>query len=388
MRLVVLLGSGASLGANMPSVGEITARVLSGDGIIRHSDARFYGVDVIQPHHETVPVQAAVVFLHELKAISDGYFAVHEPDRETNYEDLAYFARQIDDAIRFEYENPALAPLIERLVGGPYSGRNLLELRDAAAEASDYIEDVVCALLGGPLNDLGYLAPLSDAFADGTVEQLDLFTLNHDRVIETHLRERGIHFSDGFERDFGTLHLWQDSYAVANRHVFKLHGSTDWWRYHLDVDGWSGQMTARADGDPTDARGPNGDRLDYPAGGRPRLLIGTFNKILSYPSDVFADQHFRFHEALANADRLLVVGYGFRDKAINARLIAWAERPGDRRMVVAHRDPDGLGDGARGAIRNKWARWQKGGLLGFVPRHLEGTTWAELKESVTGQPPS
>ena len=75
-----------------------------------------------------------------------------------------------------------------------------------------------------------------------------------------------------------------------------------------------------------------------------------------------------------------MVGYGFRDKAVNARLIAWAERPGERRIVVVHRDPTGLGDGARGAIQQKWDRWQRSGLLAFVPRHLENTTCPDLRD--------
>jgi hypothetical protein len=384
MQLVVLLASGASIPSGMPSVRTITERMLSGENVFRHTDKRFYLVERIEAHHDTEPVQAAVGFLQDLKTIADRYYAVHDSAHETNYEDLAYMARQIDDAISFEYENPALVPLIEQLVDRAYSGRNLIELGDAASETADYIEDVVCALLGGPRNDLGYLAPISNAFADETVEQLDLFTLNHDSVIETHLHERSIAFSDGFEREFGTLHLWQDTYAVPHRRLLKLHGSIDWYRYHLDVDGWSGQITARADGDPFHARGRGGELLEFPAGARPRLLIGTFNKILNYPSDVFADQHFRFHEALARADRLLVVGYGFGDKAINSRLIAWALRTGERRMVVVHRDPYGLGEGARGAIRNKWGVWQEKGLLAFVHHHLEATNWHEIRSALGG----
>jgi hypothetical protein len=377
MRLVVLLGSGASISAGMPSVSMITARLLSGANVFRHSDQHFYAVEEIQPHHDTEPVEAAVSFLHELKAISDAYFGVHEPGRETNYEDLAYFARQIDDALSFEYENPALVPLIERLVGGAYSGRNPYQLKEAASDSAGYIEDVVCALLSGPRSDLGYLAPLSDAFTDETVEQLDLFTLNHDLVFETHLRERGVPFSDGFERQHGTIQLWTDSYGIPQRRLFKLHGSVDWYRYNLTVDGWSGQFDTRVEPDhAVDSDGA----MHYPAG---RLLLtGTFNKILSYPTAIYSDQHARFHDALASADRLLVVGYGFRDKAINARLIAWGERPGERRMVVAHRDPTGLGDGARGAIQQKWDRWQQNGMLAFVPRHLENTAWPELCDAL------
>jgi hypothetical protein len=377
----VLLGSGASIGAAMPSVETITKRVLSGENVFRHSDRHFYLVEEIMPHHDTEPVEASLSFLRELKAINDAYFAAHEPGRETNYEDLAYFARQIDDSLSFEYENPALVPLIEKLVDGPYSGRDPRVLMEASSQAADYIEDVVCALLSGPRNDLGYLVPLSDAFADQAVDQLDLFTLNHDLVFETHLRERALPFSDGFEREHGTLQLWTDTYTIPARRFFKLHGSIDWYRYNLTVDDWSGQLDTRVASDPDHARDPSGE-MRYPAGRL--LLVGTFNKILNYPTAIYADQHFRFHEALASADRLLVIGYGFRDKAINARLIAWAERSGKRRMIVAHRDPTGLGEGARGAIRQKWACWEKSGLLAFVPRHLEHTSWDELRDAFAG----
>lgn len=376
MRLAVLLGSGASIGAGMPSVGMITKRVLSGEKVFRHTDGHFCLNDEFADRHDADSVEAAVSFLEELKAISDSYFAVHDPDRETTYEDLAYFARQIDDALGFEYENPALAPLIEKLVGGAYSGRNLNEVKRAAGEAAGYIEDVVCALLSEPWSGLDYLAP---AIADANVEQIDLFTLNHDLVFESHLRERGLAFSDGFEREHGDLHLWTDTYVVPTRRLFKLHGSTDWYRYNLQVDGWNGQFDVRVEGDPDHALDPHGT-MHYPAG---RLLLaGTFNKIFSYSTAIYADQHARFHESLASTDRLLVVGYGFRDKAINARLIAWAERPGKRRMVVAHRDPDGLGKGARGAIRQKWERWQKHKLLALVPQHLEHANWDELRAAI------
>jgi hypothetical protein len=109
-------------------------------------------------------------------------------------------------------------------------------------------------------------------------------------------------------------------------------------------------------------------------------LTGTFNKILSYPTGVYAQQHFRFQEALDSAESLVVIGYGFRDKAINARLVAWAERPGKRRMVVVHRDPASVGEGARGAIRGKWRTWQQPGLLGFVPKHFgSDLSWKEIR---------
>jgi hypothetical protein len=198
-----------------------------------------------------------------------------------------------------------------------------------------------------------------------------LFTLNHDLVLEHALRERGIAFSDGFSGSHGSLMLWNDSYPAATCRLFKLHGSVNWFRFRIREAGVERQVIARAEADVLHAIGPNVERLDVPLDARPEFLVGTFNKILGYASGIYADQHFRFHEALSDADRLLVVGYGFRDKAINARVVAWLNEGRRRRLVVVHRQPTQLlGQGARGAIRGNWRSWLDHGNLAFVESHL------------------
>jgi hypothetical protein len=48
-------------------------------------------------------------------------------------------------------------------------------------------------------------------------------------------------------------------------------------------------------------------------------------------------------------------------------------------MVVAHADPARLGGSARGAIRDKWGRWQQSELLKFLPEYLsDATTWDSI----------
>lgn len=383
MRLVMLLGSGAAVPAEMPDVNAITQRVLSGENVLKNgSDYRV--VDELPPNYEVFAegVREVVDFIRELKELCDEYFRSQDKDRTTNYEDIAYVARQIEDGLLSEYENPALLPLNKRF--STSVGRTPEDLLRLAGASADYIDDIVRSLLGRPVAPVEHLAAVIDAFADETVNDVTLATLNHDLVIEHWFRMTGTRYSDGFSEPFGTLRVWNDTFKVPNRKLLKLHGSIDWWRYNLTQDGWTGQFTARAtDGDPFHARDPNGELLEYPAGGRPQILTGTFNKILQYGSGIYADQHFHFHEALAAADALVVIGYGFRDKAVNARIVAWAERPGDRRMVVVHPNAADLGARARGAIRGKWNRWQAHGLLRCVPEYVSPTTtWSSIRDQL------
>lgn len=378
MRVVFLLGSGASLHAGMPSVGEITGRVLSGERVLE-GGAGFRVVDQLPANHAIWrrKVDAAVAFAAELKQLCDDYWASQDKGRQTNYEDIAYVARQVDDGLMSEYENPALLPLNKKL--GEEVGREPRDLMELAAMTADYIDDVVCGMLGGPIGPVDHLAAIADACSDGWVEDLTVATLNHDLVLERMFSETNTHYSDGFEREFGTLRIWSDTFD-STRKLLKLHGSINWWRYRFALDGHSGQLTAKSTNrDPEHPRGPVGEDLGYPLTGRPLVLTGTFNKILAYPTGIYADQHFRFHEALNAAEALIVIGYGFRDKAINARIVAWAERPGARQMLVVHRDPAGFAVSARGAIRNLWTSWHERGVLAFVPEHLSpATTWESI----------
>jgi hypothetical protein len=382
MRVIIVLGSGASTGAGMPSVTEITEQVLSGDRTTRHGDDYRIGV-LAAPSNEPfrAPVEETVRTVRQMRDICDSYFGAHDKPRLTNYEDIAYVAGQIRDTLSSEYENPALNPLVEDMTrGGGYD-----TVRDRAGDVVGYIEDVVTQMLSRPGGPFGHLRSICDAFLDERVEQLDLFTLNHDLVIDKALREAAAPFSDGFGQEHGSLRIWNDNFQVPTRRVFKLHGAIDWFRYPLTIGGWNGQVVARSsDGDPFHPRGPAEEDLGFPALGRPQVLTGTFNKILSYQTGIFDDQHVHFHDALRDADRLIVTGYGFRDKAINARLVAWAERPGKRRLLVIHPNPQNFAHNARGAVRGKWERWQDANILRSIESRLTAdVTWGDLRANST-----
>jgi hypothetical protein len=109
------------------------------------------------------------------------------------------------------------------------------------------------------------------------------------------------------------------------------------------------------------------------------LLTGTFDKPLAYDTTVYADQHFRFHESLRNADAVVVIGYGFRDKAINSRLVGWLHGARARRLIVVHGDVDDLFWNERPAIGRNWNHWMREGRLRVVDQWVAAASWAEVE---------
>lgn len=382
MRITVLLGAGASMGARMPSVGDITDRLLDPTRTTKQGAFQFHEqpVDIHRFAPFLEPVARYVALLTELRDLADRFYG---EGSWTNYEDIANIAQQIADS-RSNVDNPALLPLLDQLAE-KYGSEH--ELRSLARDSLDYIHELVAWMLRDKGCPLDYLAPLYDAFGDERVAQLDVFTLNHDRILDRGLAEHRIAFSDGFGERWGTLLLWTDTYDLPSRRVLKLHGSLDWYRYNLDLDGWSGQVTAKPvpGTDPEHPLGPHDEALDGPCEGRAEFLAGTFTKILAYPSGIYADQHARFHESLRTADAVLVVGYGFRDRAINSRLIAWMTRPrANPRMVVVDPAAAQMDQRARDAIALKWSDWCSRGAVVPVGKPLgEDTPWPQLHAALT-----
>jgi hypothetical protein len=379
VRVVFLLGSGISVDAGMPSVKAISEQVFGGAGIVRHSDATYYvaGEGAANYDWYRSAAEPAIAFTGRLRELADRYFADYLDDRRANYEDVANFAKQIEDALSGEYENPALLPLLVELREQTADPQELME---RAGETRNYIRDIVWRMLNRVPTHFEHLAVIVDGCrALGTT---DLFELNHDRVLELGLAAAELPISDGFTGASGDVLFWTDEFDQPLRHL-KLHGSVTWFHRWLDDEPWRGLVVARSlTRDPYHERGAAGELLEFPADGRPVLLTGTFDKPLAYDSTVYADQHFRFHESLRDADAVVVIGYGFRDKAINSRLIGWLHGARKRRMIVVHGDVQDLVANARSAIARNWNGWIKDRRLRVVERWVAEASWAEVESAL------
>jgi hypothetical protein len=388
-----LFGSGLSLPAGHRSVSEITDVVLSGKGIMRHTDGNYYFGDPLYAHagfpDEYVP--RIVIFLNRLKVEVDLYY-LYQDNRDTNYEDLFYIASQIKDSELGEYDNPAIQPLIDkifpdvkRLLKGTKSEvRKKWKIHEIASEATNYIRDIVWHSLTNRTADLDYLSFLKDCALDHESTKVDIFTLNHDVLLERFFEKHQINITDGFGNPTNEVRYWSlDLFDTGSNKVrlFKLHGSVDWFKFRDDNSDWSRELIGiPLTSDFWHTKGPNGE-AQHPIDGRPMFLAGTFNKILDYTSGIYSDIYYKFCQIMEKKNRLIVCGYGFGDKGINNRIIEWIFAHADRRMLLIHPDPNKLKNSARGAISRNWDQWLNSKKLIILPKCVEQISWQEAKEA-------
>jgi hypothetical protein len=375
--LVFLFGSGISIPAGYPSTAAITDQALSGRNAIRHTDSSYYSY-----------VEAVTDFLREVQRVVEGY-DTSDPAAALTYEDFYSILSQVRDDELGEYDNPTLRPfakLIATRAASVLSRRRGLSnstwtLVELCHETCNYIRDTVCEMLSLIPMRTDHLRILVDAHRPHS-NDLRVFTLNHDALIENLFYMSEIEYADGFGIPESGVRYWHPiniEKSRANVFIYKLHGSINWYLLRPDNGTpYEDRYGIPVDGDPWHTRA-SGGRLQTPPEARPRFLVGTFDKILHYTDDIYIDLHFRFANLLRNATRLIVCGYGFRDKAINAAVIRWMYGDVRNKLIVIHREPDALFANARNAVRRQSVEWRQQGKLVVVSKYIEECGWSDIQ---------
>jgi len=321
-----------------------------------------------------------VKFIGIVQDILNKYFS--EQGRSANYEDIYYACKQILGHKSGNFENPLILPFVQQIVQlFPQT-----DVFDLAKEAAHYIANVVVKQLSKPPAALDYLSVIYDAYVANQYDVLNIFTLNHDRLLESYLRSKDVELVDGFGQSVdGSVRCWQPEVfqdTSARVCLFKLHGSLDWYRWRPNDGGWEEEFVGiSSERYLNDSRAPDGRSL-INMDNRPLILIGTFNKMLDYTEGIFFDLLYKFRLRLRLSHRLIVCGYGFGNKGINTQILEWIYRDRTNRLCVIHRKPDDLASVARGAIRNKWNDWLKTGKLVVIPKYVQDLTFNELQEAL------
>lgn len=390
-RISFLIGSGASISAGMPRITEITERVVSGLDVMRHTDGNYYFGQPLYAHagfhDEYVP--RVIGFLKRLSTEVERYYSLNN-ERQVNYEDLYYVAAQIRDSELGEYDNPVVQAFIDKiipdiqplLIGQKNEIRGRWQLHEIAEEATNYIHDIVWHLLSKEATSLDYLLCIKDAFQDSETSGMDIFTLNHDTVMETYLSGERINYTDGFGEPVNNVRYWApDLYENTSFTVrlFKLHGSVNWFLFPPHEGTLINEPVGiPLDGDFWHTKNPNGE-MQLPVHGRPMLLAGTFNKMLQYTSGIYADLYYQFYQILRHTRKLMICGYGFGDKGVNTRVVEWVYSSPDNKIIIIHPHPEKLKRMARGAISNNWDNWLHKSKLFIISKTIEETSWEEIK---------
>lgn len=388
-RIVFLFGSGISIRAGMPNTQEITDRVLSGRDIYCSTTENYvFGNPPYLPAAPDENVPRIVTFLSELKLEIERFFLKQgEPTRQANYEDLYYLASQIYDSLSGDFDNPGLQPLIDKLTRRM---RNLVRgvtLFELTGQATNYIYDVVWNLLDKEPGTVDHLRMVKDACSDKELSTIDIFTLNHDVVLERLLSKIKTDFTDGFTHpQIDNIRYWKKAPFGSNAcriRLFKLHGSVNWFQFRPDGGGEYMQSigSVPAGCDIQHTRNPKGT-MQMAFEFRPMLLIGTFNKMLKYTTGIFIGLFYEFSRSLRKTSRLVVSGYSFGDKGVNTQIKEWLSSLPEARIIVIHPNPKRLKAAARPTISNEWERLRKRGNLVVVRKKIETTTWRDVKKRI------
>ncbi len=405
MNTAILLGAGSSVAAGFPSTKELTDRVLSGEGVKRHTDASYFIEGAELPGGTALIANCMARRLYEK---AERYYSEHV-GRRANHEDIFYLAKQASYDLSGEMENPAIRPFVNELrtdmlsiveacrvcalesmrVHEPRTDPRLFlesvenshcsDLDSLLTETSNYIADIVWRSLSREPEPerLSHLNLFVHACKN--VDVTSIGTLCHDTHVEKFLIQQGIALSDGFSEPKTGVRYWNGDFTSDKKTPFiKLHGSVDWFRFRPDDGGWHDERIGIPhNGDYNHTQTEDGVYQRSPDD-RPLLLIGTLNKISDYSRGIFLELRHRFRSTINTADQMVICGYSFGDKGINSEIIKWYYNKRGRRLVIIHPDPDSLIANARGAIQNKWSAWVDNGSIEFISKRLEGVCLDEF----------
>lgn len=382
-RIGFLFGAGVSLAAGAPSTKDLTDLVLQGRGVRRHTGGCYFIPNQPLPDLGGEQcVERIRCFVQFLAEHANRFFREQKRNRRTaNYEDIHYLASQLADAVE-EYENPAVEALLRsarsEFAQAPFRGHAAFEPNDIFKESRNYIKSVVSEALFRVESVKNHLDQLVQANRDDSISRVEVVSLNHDLLIERTLKQNGVQLATGFTKLSEYLLQWnRDEFARSRSKVRlnKLHGSVDWISLRTQDRRWRTCIVTC--GDISMAKDPRGHGIDTwdPV---PEILVGTFNKMLEYTMGIYADLFCAFRVALRQLDKLVVAGYSFGDKGVNAALSEWIRENQRRRIMIVSPHASRFQRTARGAIRKvlEDCRTQ----ITLRNARFEDVAWGEIRE--------
>lgn len=371
-NILVFLGSGVSLESGAPSTKGITDEVFrpnqwEGDenleNMLQWPTGEGSNRDIIE--------RGILPFLEVVKKyIVDGLPIENRPP--VNYEDIFYLLDQIVDYEGEELSNPALSPFVSQmedlshdLRAGMAKGGDSLRMQLFAHRGKDYIRYVAWRLLSQEFK-IRNMDILGDLASSDQISRLDVFSLNHDLILERHLQSRSIPFIDGFGPESDGVRVYDGTLydGEGKVRVHKLHGSVNQFLVKLrSDDGFKHRFAIPTESNLWYSEDRHGNHLFNPA-----MLIGGQNKMIEYGMGEFRRLFSKFDTALDATNHVIVSGYGWRDFGITRTLLEWVRSSSENRLLIYHEKPKDLLDKAPHKLRSHVGKYPQ--RISFIEHFL------------------
>lgn len=295
LRTTVLLGAGASIEAGVPGAIALTPAIA--DYLEKRDGADDHLVKLLK---ETAAELVQVALSRGLPAST--------VDVETLFSTVEMLSMG---------DSSPIAPFIAGW-DTPAVPRHPLTWNQTYAALGEAMLDALQHVLK-PTHTTHYLQPLLNH------QPCQIATLNYDLCIEEAARTAGVQVTDGIEAWTGGF-KWNWEPASAPVHLLKLHGSINWQPVITTLGGPAG-VGANILTHGSSLRGSGSAPLEVPG-----LVFGAQGKLRA--DGPFLPMLMEFSRWMESTDRLVVVGYSFRDKHINRVLVDWLERPGPKTLDI------------------------------------------------------
>jgi hypothetical protein len=376
-RAAFFFGSGISRLSGGPSVDDITMAMLNAAWMPDTAE-RFYPRPAAGGDTSVGVALRAQEFLRAIRRHIDPLVADRE-NRAVNYEDLyAVVLQMFHDETR-EIPNPLIAEGLAAIKSataalheghdGHVAGNAFASLADRAI---DLIQWAVFFGLTVAKQPKGMEVITDVARA---VQNLDVFSLNHDRLIEMQLAATGVGFTDGFGEQREGYRIFNSAWRrdVPAVRLLKLHGSVNW--YLCRFKEWD--QFAAFNQDVWHSRDLDG-RWVEPLDVKPMFLSGTTVKEQAYGVGLFGDIFTEFRDLLSRHRTLVCCGYGWGDKGINIRLNQWLRNAPENKIVILHHGP--LDEITRRRFWGfRWADYVAAGKVQIIPKWLSECRLEDLE---------
>ncbi|MDA3838890.1 MAG: SIR2 family protein [Candidatus Delongbacteria bacterium] len=308
-KLVFLFGAGISKSAGLPLGNELTEKLLNTDKYY------IYGKDYKWDENPPMGTNYSTKEHDAIKFIYDYLKNNGEPN--PNYERIYYLAELAAlYSIKMDSENkdlqkefplrPELYPFFKTL---PVSDKPIYEFYSSVC---NYIQQFICKELNIAFDMEKASSDLSviiDSCKDNFFDEIIIFTLNHDILLESLFGYNKIAYNDGFSFNCeDKFYHWDYSQFKDTSKVklIKLHGSIYWYKNSKNklINEINGHDSTSLE-------------FAWPMSYYPIFLTGTDNKYFNYTHSHFLEMLNYLYETLYNTEVLFISGYGFCDHGIN-----------------------------------------------------------------------